>query len=79
MCYRLRDELTQARLQLNNWEERLQQARTACEAWQRETEEANRKAKQLESKLQETLNQYTTLKQECDQLQVSNDTINRRN
>ncbi|XP_066153100.1 RING finger protein unkempt isoform X3 [Euwallacea fornicatus] len=66
---RLRDELSQARLQLNNWEDRLQQARQACDAWQRETEEANMKAKQLESKLQETLNQYTTLKIECEQLQ----------
>ncbi|XP_050298440.1 putative E3 ubiquitin-protein ligase UNKL [Anthonomus grandis grandis] len=66
---RLRDELTQARIQINNWEDRLQQARTACEAWQRETDEANRKAKQLETKLQETLNQYTVLKQECEQLQ----------
>ncbi|KAH1025294.1 RING finger protein unkempt [Dendroctonus ponderosae] len=66
---RLRDELTQARLQLNNWEERLQQARTACDAWKRESEDANRKAKQLENKLQETLTQYTSLKQECEQLQ----------
>lgn len=61
--------MAQARLQLNNWEERLQQARTACEAWKRESEDANRKAKQLESKLQETLTQYTSLKQECEQLQ----------
>lgn len=40
---RLRDELSNARLQIANWEERLAQARTACEAWQRESEEANRK------------------------------------
>ncbi|KAL1494205.1 hypothetical protein ABEB36_009837 [Hypothenemus hampei] len=66
---RLRDELTQARLQLNTYEDGLHQARTACEAWQRETEEATRKAKQLETKLQETLNQYSSLKQECEQLQ----------
>ncbi|XP_030754365.1 RING finger protein unkempt [Sitophilus oryzae] len=66
---RLRDELTQARLQLNNWEDRLQQARSACDAWQRETEESNRKFKQLENKFQDTVSQYTTLKQEYDQLQ----------
>ncbi|XP_060522214.1 RING finger protein unkempt homolog isoform X4 [Cylas formicarius] len=66
---RLREELSQARLQLTNWEERLQQARTACEAWQRETEEANRKTKQVENKLQDTVNQYNTLKQEFENLQ----------
>ncbi|XP_076255239.1 RING finger protein unk isoform X2 [Rhynchophorus ferrugineus] len=66
---RLRDELSQARMQLNNWEERLQQAKIACDAWQRESEEANRKTKQLETKLQETISQYSTLKQEYDQLQ----------
>lgn len=44
---RLRDELSTARIQISNWEERLSQARTACEAWQRETEEANRKVQFL--------------------------------
>lgn len=66
---RLREELSNARMQIVNWEERLGQARTACEAWQRETEEANRKNQIAESKLAETLSQYNTLKQEYEKLQ----------
>ncbi|CAG9767153.1 unnamed protein product [Ceutorhynchus assimilis] len=65
---RLREELSQARVQVSTWEERIQQARTACDAWQRETEEAKCQTKQLESRLQEAISQKKALKQECDQL-----------
>lgn len=65
---RLRDELNTCKMQLSNWEERLNQARTACEAWQRETEDANRKTQQIESKLTDTMAQYNSLKQEYDSL-----------
>ncbi|XP_031353673.1 RING finger protein unkempt isoform X1 [Photinus pyralis] len=66
---RLRDELHNARLQISNWEERLVQARTACDAWQRETEEANRKVQLAETKLNETMTQFGSLKQEYEKLQ----------
>lgn len=65
---RLREELSNTRVQLSGWEDRLQQARAACDAWQRETEEANRKAQQMESKLNETVSQYSKLKQEYESL-----------
>ncbi|XP_018574754.1 RING finger protein unkempt homolog isoform X3 [Anoplophora glabripennis] len=66
---RLREELASCRIQLNNWEDRLQQARTACDVWQREAEEATRKTQQAESKFNETLSQYNALKQEYESLQ----------
>ncbi|CAH0564404.1 unnamed protein product [Brassicogethes aeneus] len=66
---RLREELSSCRLQLNNWEERLGQARSACDAWQRESEDLTRKTQQTESKLNETLTQYNSLKAEYENLQ----------
>ncbi|KAK9888175.1 hypothetical protein WA026_000444 [Henosepilachna vigintioctopunctata] len=66
---RLRDELSNTRVQLSQWEDRLNQARTACEAWQREAEESGRKLQLTESKLNDTLAQYNTLKQEYENLQ----------
>nr|CAI5822938.1 unnamed protein product [Callosobruchus analis] len=66
---RLREELTNCRIQLSNWEDRLQQARAACEVWQREAEEANRKSQQIEGKLNDTVTQYNSLKQEYESLQ----------
>lgn len=65
----MREELANCRIQLNNWEDRLQQARTACDVWQREAEDATRKTQQVESKFNETLSQYNTLKQEYESLQ----------
>lgn len=66
---RLREELSNSRMQLSNWEDRITQARAACEAWQRETEEANRKVQLTESKLNETISQYNALKQEYEKIQ----------
>lgn len=69
MIFRLREELSTCRIQLTNWEERLQQARSACDAWQREAEEATRKAQQSETKYNETHTQLNVLQQECESLQ----------
>lgn len=66
---RLREELSSSRLQISSWEERLTQVRTACDAWQREAEEANRKVQLTESKLNETLAKYNSLKIDYDNLQ----------
>lgn len=60
---RLREELSNTRLQLSQWEERLGQARTACEAWQREAEESSRK-------LKDALTDFSNLKQQYDSLQA---------
>lgn len=66
---RLRDELTNVKMQIVNYEERVLQIRTTCDAWQRETEDTTRKLQLTESKLSETLNQYSNLKQEFDKAQ----------
>lgn len=66
---RLRDEISTSRMQITNWEDRLQQARAACEAWQRETEESKRKQELTEAKLAQTIQQYNALKNDYDCLQ----------
>ncbi|XP_074027508.1 RING finger protein unk isoform X1 [Leptinotarsa decemlineata] len=66
---RLREELATYRIQLSTWEERYQQVRTTCDAWQREAEDASRKTQQIESKFNETMTQYSALKQDYESLQ----------
>ena len=68
---RLREDLNSSRLQISSWEERLTQVRTACDAWQREAEEATRKVQLTESKLNETMAKYNSLKIDYDKLQDS--------
>ncbi|XP_017770912.1 PREDICTED: RING finger protein unkempt [Nicrophorus vespilloides] len=65
----LREDLSNARLQLASWSDRLLQAKTACDAWQRETEEANRKVAVAEQKIGDLVSQYGALKLDYEQAQ----------
>lgn len=67
---RLREELTNARAQLNENDARFGQMRSTCEAWQRESEETSRKIQMMDTKLQEAVSQYNALKQEYEKIQT---------
>ena len=63
---RLREELSQNRLKLVQWEESLLQARTACEAWQREAEEFKMRAKMAEQARDESQRRLQGLQRDID-------------
>ncbi|XP_043233116.1 RING finger protein unkempt homolog isoform X1 [Amphibalanus amphitrite] len=63
---RLREELSQNRLKLVQWEESLLQARTACEAWQREAEEFKLRAKMAEQARDESQRRLQGLQRDID-------------
>lgn len=72
----LREDLSSAKMQLSNWEDRLQQARHSCDIWKHASEEANLKVQLAETKLNdtvtqlnETVSQLNNVKQEYEKLQ----------